>query len=67
MLNAMTLMSAVTPGWSGDERGAVAKELGIITTFPASGDSKTLSRGGLDFTFANNGEYGLTLTINPGQ
>lgn len=67
VLNCMTLMSTVTPGWSGDERGAVAKKLGIISTFPAQGEPKTFSQGGLEFTFANNGEYGITLTIFPGK
>lgn len=65
VLNCMTLMTAVTPGWEGDERGAVAKELGITTAFPPVGAAKSLSYGGRDFSFANNGEQGLTLTICP--
>lgn len=63
--NCLALIAAVTPGWEGDERGAVAKELGITTRFPAFGSAKSLSYGGRDFHFANNGEYGMTLTISP--
>lgn len=65
VLNCMVLMTTVTPGWSGNERGALAKKLGITSTFPAQGDSISLSRKGCDFQFANNGQYGLTLTIKP--
>lgn len=65
VLNAMSLMAAVTPGWTGDERGAVGKALGITGRFPNLGETKTTSAKGINFSFANNGERGLTLSIRP--
>lgn len=69
VLNCMTLLSAVTPTWKGDDRGAIAKALGITGTFPAVGKSESITavegNQQLKLTFANNGEYGLTFTIQP--
>lgn len=69
VLNCMSLMAAVTPGWSGDVRGAIAKKLGITGQFPSVGKSETITAmdagKNLTLTFANNGEQGLTLTIQP--
>lgn len=65
VLNCMGLIAAVTPGWTGDERGAVAKKLGITTTFPAFGKTTTAEYKNMNFSFANNGKNGITLTIEP--
>lgn len=69
VLNCMSLMAAVTPGWSGDVRGGIAKSLGITSQFPPVGKSETITAldagKNLILTFANNGAQGLTLTIQP--
>lgn len=65
VLNCMGLITAVTPDWTGNERGAVAKKLGITTTFPAFGTTTTTDHKNMNFTFANNGKNGITLTIEP--
>lgn len=63
-LNCMALMAAVTPSWTGEERGNIAKRLGITSGFPKGNKRRQADYKGLHFIFGNT-PHGLVLSIEP--
>lgn len=65
VLNSMTVMAALTPDWSGQQRGEIGKAIGLTGKFPPEGNQMSLSRGGMSFVLANFGQNNVVFAITP--
>lgn len=65
VLNSMAVMTALTPEWSGQQRGEIGKAIGLTGTFPADGSQMSVSQGGLSFVLANYGKDTVVFAITP--